>query len=162
MCKKVYGEGHPSRQVGHMHEGHVAKHNPVGCNMTTSTAWCRNARDAIAGLLGSTIISSEHRVTSMPHYAYVTSAYDFHQKCINAHLLYIIRGSIISSVKFFFYKGPRFLLLEQPQIQRQRLSHPSGPLRMIPLLVIRIRMHQCRQRSSVDHQPRDKGTELFC
>jgi hypothetical protein len=53
-------------------------------------------------------------------------------------------------------------LLEQFQIQRQRLSHPSSPLSMISLLLVCIRMHQCRQRSSVDHQPRNKRSKLFC
>jgi hypothetical protein len=47
-------------------------------------------------------------------------------------------------------------------VQRHRLSHPRRPLSVIPLGIIRVRMDQRRQRSSVNDQPGDESSELFC
>ena len=59
---------------------------------------------------------------------------------------------------------PRLLaphLLEQRQIQGHLLAHPRRPLRMIPLLHVRVRMDECAQRATVDDEPGDKGAKLL-
>lgn len=52
-------------------------------------------------------------------------------------------------------------LSQSPKTQRHGLSHPRRPLRMIPHLVVGVRMHERAQRTPINHQPRDKGPELL-
>lgn len=68
-----------------------------------------------------------------------------------------------SRSSFFFHAacGLSLHLLEQSQMQRIRLPHPNRPLRVIPLILTRIRMHQHRQRTPPDIQPRYKSAELL-
>jgi hypothetical protein len=51
-------------------------------------------------------------------------------------------------------------LSQHPNIQWIRLSQPSRSLRMIPQIITSIRMQKCRERTSIYHQPGDKGSKL--
>jgi len=51
--------------------------------------------------------------------------------------------------------------LEKTEIQRQRLTHPSSSLGVVPLFIISVRVNQCRKRPPIYHQPRNEGSELF-
>jgi len=51
--------------------------------------------------------------------------------------------------------------LEQGQIQRQPVSHPSSSLCMIPLLIIGVGVYQRAQWASIDHQPWDERAKLL-
>ena len=56
---------------------------------------------------------------------------------------------------------PCFEYLEQFQIERQRLSHPSCALCVIALGVVRVGMDESGERAAIDHQPGNKGAELL-
>jgi hypothetical protein len=51
-------------------------------------------------------------------------------------------------------------LTEGFQMQRQRRAHPRRSLGMITDLIVGVGMYQSAERTSIDHQPADKCSEL--
>jgi hypothetical protein len=50
---------------------------------------------------------------------------------------------------------------EHPHVKRQRLAHPSRPLRMISQVIAGVGMNECRQWTPVDHEPWNECAKLL-
>lgn len=49
---------------------------------------------------------------------------------------------------------------EETQIKRHSLPQPHCSLRVIPLIIASVKVHEYAERTTMDHQPRNKGAEL--